>query len=81
MAAVASVFFSIKRLFNKQNVYFTITLLLFYGMVLFIYLFTYDGYSWFQVSFNRIWLSIYPVTVFMLGCIVPRVRLGIVGEA
>jgi hypothetical protein len=76
IAVVAAVLLYYKRLFKRENVYLAITFMLFYGIVLFIFQFTYDGYSVFEVSFNRVWLSVYPVTVFMLGCIVPKVSLG-----
>jgi hypothetical protein len=80
IAAVAAVLLFYKRLFKKENVYLAITLLLFYVMVLFIFQFTYDGYSVFEVSFNRVWLAIYPVTMFMLSCIVPKMTFAGVGE-
>jgi hypothetical protein len=79
IAVVAAVLLYYKRLFKRENVYLAITFLLFYGIVLFIFQFTYDGYTAFNVSFNRVWLSVYPVTVFMLGCIVPKVSLGTLG--
>ncbi len=79
IAVVAAVLLYYKRLFKSENAYLAITFLLFYGVVLFIFQFTYDGYTVFEVSFNRVWLSVYPVAVFMLGSIVPKVSLGTLG--
>jgi hypothetical protein len=79
IAVVAMVLLYYKRLFNRENVYLAITFMLFYGLVLFIFQFTLDGYSFFEVSFNRVWLVVYPATVFMLGCIIPKVSLGTLG--
>ncbi len=80
IAVVGAALLFYKRLLKRENVYLAVTLILFYGIVLFIFQFTYDGYSVFDVSFDRVWLSIYPITVFMFGCIVPKMRLGMIGD-
>jgi hypothetical protein len=80
IAAVAAALFFYKTLFKTKTVYLAISFLLFYGIVLFIYQFTDDGYGIFSTSFNRVWISVYPLTVFMIGCIVPRIRLSILGD-
>ncbi len=79
-AAVAAVLFFYKNLLKRENIYLATILLMFYGMVIFIFQFTDDGYSVFGVSFNRVWLSIYPVTVFMLSRIVPKMSISGLGE-
>jgi len=67
-------------LFKENNAYLALTFLLVYGVVLFIYQFTDDGYGIFSTSFNRIWLSAYPMTVFMLGCITPKINHSVLAD-
>jgi hypothetical protein len=45
-------------------------------MILFIYLLTYDAYGWFEVTFNRVWLSVYPIAVFIAGYLLPKIKIG-----
>lgn len=80
IAVVAVVIFFYKSLFKEENAYLVLTFLLLYGVALFIYQFTDDGYGMFSTSFNRIWLSAYPITVFMLGCIIPKINHSILGD-
>ena len=80
IAFMAAVMFSYKTLLKTKTVYLMISFLLFYGIVLFIYQFTDDGYGIFSTSFNRVWISIYPVAVFLFACIVPKMKLSILGE-
>lgn len=77
---VAVVMFFYKSFFKEENAYLVLTFLLLYGVALFIYQFTLDGYGIFSTSFNRIWLSAYPITVFMLGCIIPKINRNILGD-
>jgi hypothetical protein len=80
VAAAAAFLFFFRRLLSDENIYLLVAFLLFYGIIIFIYLFTADGYSWFEITFNRVWLSIYPVIIYTVGCVAPRVKLGILGE-
>ncbi len=77
---VTFVIFFYKNLLKETNGYLALTFLLLYGVVLFIYQFAYDGYNIFSTSFNRIWLSAYPLAVFMLGCIIPKFTHSKVGD-
>jgi hypothetical protein len=77
---IAAALFFFKRLLSRENIYLLISICLFYGMVMFIYLFTQDAYGWLDVTFNRVLLSIYPVAVYTLGCIVPKLKAGKLGD-
>lgn len=68
---IAAMLIFYKRLFDKNNIYLALSLVLFYGIVLFAYLMTYDAYFYLESAFNRTWIFIYPLAVFTVGCIVP----------
>jgi hypothetical protein len=61
-----------RRLLAAGNIYLSLVLLLFYLRVLFVYLFTLNSYGWFEITFNRLWLSIYPLAIFSVALIVPK---------
>ena len=76
-AIVALFFIYCKNIFGKKGAfYLALSILLFYGIILFVYLFTADGYGWFNVSFNRLWLSIYPVALFLIAAIMPSFHIA-----
>ena len=63
----------------RKNIYLFIILILFYLTVNFLYLGTEDALGIFWISFSRVWLAIYPFTLFLAGIIVPRFKLGRLG--
>lgn len=71
---IAAIIFFFKRLFTGENIYLSLTILLFYGIILFTYLFTSEAYKYTDSSFNRIWLSIYPIAIFTAASIIPRFK-------
>ncbi|MFH1541817.1 MAG: hypothetical protein ABIE84_01860 [bacterium] len=70
-AATAALLVGWHKLINRQNIYLLLTIIMFYGALLFIYLFTGDGWDSMVVSFNRVLLSLYPVMVFTLAVVLP----------
>lgn len=56
----------------RKNYYLLLSVFLFYGIMLFAYLFTYDAYAFFESAFNRSWHLIYPTAVFTIACLVPK---------
>lgn len=60
---------SFKRLFNNENKYLLIILLLFYLRTIFVFLFTLNSYEYLPSTFNRLWISVYSISVFTLACI------------
>lgn len=70
--AIAGVLFGWRNLKSRENLALAVTILLFYGVLLSIFLLTGDAFGWFEVTYNRILLSIYPVVVLLLAEMVGR---------
>jgi len=74
--AAAALLYFFKRQIIGKNLYLFITILLFYGNLLFIYLCFYESVGGMVATFNRVLLPIYPVAVFNLGCVVPMLTIN-----
>jgi|GEM_PF-1727200 hypothetical protein len=64
-----------KRQITKENIYLLITILLFYGGLLSIFLLTFLNYG-INGVFNRVLLPLYPIVVFNLGCVLPSLSVN-----
>lgn len=67
----AVLLFCFKRQIKGENIYLLITIILFYGNLSFIFLFTLNPIYGISGVFNRVLLPIYPIVVFNLGCVLP----------
>jgi len=65
-----------RRQLTGQNIYLFITILLFCGNLLFVFLCTFNLNYGISGVFNRILLPIYPVVVFNLGCVLPSLAVN-----
>ncbi len=74
--AAATLLFFFKRQMTGENLYLFLTILLFYGSLLFIYL-GYHGTAVWSLTdtFPRVLFSIYPVVVFNMGCVIPLLKI------
>lgn len=77
---IAAMVFFYRKAVLKGNLFLLLSIILFYGMLVFIFLFTDDGYGWFNVSFNRVLLPIYPVAGFYLANLIPKIRIRWFGD-
>ncbi|MFA4858803.1 MAG: hypothetical protein WC901_01190 [Candidatus Margulisiibacteriota bacterium] len=65
--AIAGVLLSWRKIKRREILALAVAVLLFFAVLLSIFLFTEDALGWFEVSFNRILLSVYPVVVLLLS--------------
>jgi len=72
----AALLFFFKRQMKGENLYLFLAILLFYGNLLFIYLFFHNAVNDMVATFNRVLLPIYPVAVFNLGCVIPALTIN-----
>lgn len=75
LAAAITLLF-IKRQIAGENLYLLMVIILFYGNLLFIYMGFHGTIGAMVANFNRVLLPLYPVAVFNLGWVAPKLSIS-----